>query len=96
MKTNRNEYKKLFIKVSEIVKKIDPENLEPGIRGGAPPDEYDPEVAQIVGYIIHSQEEIKIDKQKLISKINSIWRDSFGLICRDAEVMAREIIKIAF
>jgi hypothetical protein len=96
VKNNNEEYKKLFVKVSEIIKKIDPENLEPGVKNGAPSNEYDSEIAQIVGYIVHNQETIKLNNQKLVDKINQIWEENFGSACRDDRVIVQEIIKIAF
>lgn len=96
MKNDNEEYKFFFVKISEIIKKVDPEKLEPGIQDGAPSNEYNSEIAQIVGYIVHNQEEIKLDRQKLVDKINQIWKESFGLVCRDAELISQEIIKIAF
>lgn len=94
--TYGKEYKGLYDKIFEIIKQIDPENLEPGTKSGAPSDEYDSEITQLVGYVMHNQEEIKLDKQKLVNKIDQIWKDSFESVCRDAEKIAQEIIKIAF
>lgn len=94
---NKNiEYRNLFINVSEIINKIDPEDLEPGAKNGAPLNEYDAETAKIVAYIVHNQEEIKLNKGNLTNKISQVWEESFGENCPDAEAMTQEIIKIIF
>jgi len=90
------QYKKLFQDVRKIINEIDPEDLSPGQVDGSPVDEYDQEVQLIVNFIIHNQEEIKLDKQALINQINEIWRERFGDDCCSGDIIVDRLCKIIF
>lgn len=97
MKKNlKNEYRDLFGKIRLIVNEIDPESLEPTQDDVSSFEEYDSEVNSILNFIVHHQEEIKLNNNLLLQGINDIWQDSFGRECRNAEMLTRNLLKILY
>ena len=93
-KQAKSEYKKIFGKVRVIINRFDSACLEPGRSGSNTPiEEYDPEVARIVAYFIHHQEQVKLNPTLLLDEINRIWNEYFGEDCQDAKQIVDEIIK---
>jgi len=85
-------YQALFQKARAIINRHDPAGLAPGTSGGAPVDEYDSEVAPIVAFVVHKQEEIKLNRQILIDEINRVWQEYFNEVCELAEEIASDIV----
>jgi len=100
MKINKKQieldYKKLFSKIREILNRIDPEEFSPGEQNGAPIDEYEDEVTQILNYVLHNQEEIKKNKEVLINEITKIWAERFGTGCKDINVIVSDLLNVIF
>lgn len=90
----KDNYKDLFEKIREIVNRHDPANLSPGSAGGAPFEEYDPETALIVAFVLHNLEPIKINRRLLIDKINQVWLEYFGEFCKFAEQISIDILNV--
>lgn len=96
MKRKHCEYKEMFLEIRKLLNKIDPEGLEPGKKNGAPIDEYDPVVNRLVKYVLHYQENIKINNELLLAEINKIWREDFDNDCSAAEEIAVSLLKVIF
>ena len=93
-KAGQDRYKELFKKVRAIIDKHDPAGLSPGTREGTPVDEYNSETAVITTFLIHNQEEIKLDRKILIDEINRVWQEYFGQPCGSAERISSDIIHL--
>lgn len=96
MGEQKRDYNKLLTDIRNILNKVDPEGLMPGETFGAPYEEYDDEAIKIVSYIIHHQEDIKINKNTLICEINKIWNDNFNNDCKKVDLVAQELFRIIY
>lgn len=77
-----------------IVNEIDPENFRPGQIDGTPEDEYDIEIQMIHNFILHNQEEIKLNSNILSDYINKTWLEYFGSDCAKLSEITSRIYKI--
>lgn len=93
MREAKAQYKALFEKVRAIINKHDPFGFDPGSQEGAPVDEYDPETGPIVTFLVHRQEEIKVNNELLVDEINRVWKEMFGEPCPMAEEIATDILR---
>jgi len=88
----KNQYKYIFNQLRTILNEIDPEGLSPDRTEGAPVSEYDQEIAQILNYLEHNMESIKLNHLCLVNYINQLWNDSFGRQCKGVNKIADYIL----
>lgn len=92
----KEDYKNFFNKLRKILNEIDPESLSPGKSGGAPISEYDHEVSQLINYIEHKMEDIKLNPILLVNYINQLWHKSFEHPCQKANEIVNQILSKLF